>query len=505
MRRISACMLELADATGRDPVQARAVAKLWVGRAYGGWPEVAHSPWHPEPGVSVRWRLLRDSARDHEAFELVWRRPHAVDRTLGRVVTVQILRAEGDGRVLVIEQLDSTEPKVRETPTDRPRRSDLVPELLAAVGFVDGGWRVTGQPIEVTADRALELDAFVRGDRRLPVVLVAAGADGQVRADVALVADELAGLAHVVALRSEAAVDAVAAELGAGRSVPVGGMRLLWPAWRSSDPPARHPVWRAEDVAGPDGPRRRVVDALVAMVTGASTLRVERDPLVDRLAREAAAATGARRRVELEAMRRAGVEDRAAADELIGEYQAELTRADERAFQLEEALEREHERRLRAEDAFLRVATNTVGDPRPDVRSLADAVQVAKTSMPHLVVLPEAERSAREWQYDRADLVWADLARLDAVASDWAAGTLRTDFGTECRERGLDWVRDVSDTAKRKYLRDYTRTYRGETVLLGPHLRRGGRQLLRVYCYLDEARRTVVVGHVGGHLGDRTT
>ena len=36
-------------------------------------------------------------------------------------------------------------------------------------------------------------------------------------------------------------------------------------------------------------------------------------------------------------------------------------------------------------------------------------------------------------------------------------------------------------------------------------VRRDGRQLLRVYCYLDEERRLVVVGHVGGHLPDGTT
>jgi hypothetical protein len=309
----------------------------------------------------------------------------------------------------------------------------------------------------------------------------------------------------VVVLQTAPALAAVAAELGASRSAPVGGVRLLWPTWRSSDPPTRHPAWRAEEVAGPDGPRPRVADALVGLVLGASTLRLERDPLVERLARTAGVSARARRRVDLQELRRAVEDDRAAAEELLVEYQTELTQADERTFQLEEALEQEHERRVRAEDAFLRVATAGGPGPVPDVRSLADAVRLAKATMPNLVVLPEAERSARDWQYDRADLVWADLRRLDLVAADWAAGALRQDFAAACRERGLDWVRDVSDTAKRKHGPDYTRTYRGQPILLGPHLRRGGRQILRVYCYLDVARRVVVVGHVGGHLGDTTT
>ena len=121
------------------------------------------------------------------------------------------------------------------------------------------------------------------------------------------------------------------------------------------------------------------------------------------------------------------------------------------------------------------------------------------------MILPEAERSASEWRYDRGDLVEQDLARLDAVAADWASGALRGDFGTACRNQGLDWVRDVSASAKQKYAEDYVRSYLGRPIMLGPHFRRDGRQLVRVYCFLDEEERRVVVGHVGRHLRDRTT
>ena len=129
----------------------------------------------------------------------------------------------------------------------------------------------------------------------------------------------------------------------------------------------------------------------------------------------------------------------------------------------------------------------------------------AKALRPHLVILPEAERSAAEWRYDRVDLVELDLARLDSVAAEWASGALRGDFGTACRNQGLDWVRDVSASAKQKYAEDYRRSYLGRPIMLGPHFRRDGRQLVRVYCFLDEEERRVVVGHVGRHLRDRTT
>jgi hypothetical protein len=509
MRRIYTCLLELADAGSSSPRVARALTKRWVGRGYGGWPEHAPAQWVPEPGVTVRWRLLESSRTDAEAFELVWTRPHADDRTLWRRTTVQITTSDGNGRVLVLEQLESADPKVRAAPAQRARRPALVPELDTEVECVDGGWRVAPRPHRVGASRAPDLDAFVRGDRRLPVVLVAPDEQNTLRADAARFAEDLVGNAHVVVLADVAAVDALDAELGAGRGAPIGGVRLLWPSWRSSDPPLHHPVWRVEEVAGFDGPRPRVAATLADLVVGAATLRVEGDPLVERLARNQETIDLQERRGELEQLRTAVLEDRAAAEELITEYQSELSRADEQVYALEADLERERELRARFEHGYLTLATGGVdGAPAPTASTngnLGEVVRRAKETRSHLVILPEAERSAAEWKFDRADLVELDLARLDTVAASWAAGALRGDFSAACRELGLDWVRDVSASAKQKYAEDYRRTYKGRPIMLGPHFRRQGRQLVRVYCYLDEEERRVVIGHVGRHLRDRTT
>ncbi len=98
MRRIYTCLLELADASSAAPRVARALTKRWVGRAYGGWPEHAPERWQPEPGVTVRWRLLDHPHRVDEAFELVWTRPHEQDPTLWRRATVQITTTGDAGR-----------------------------------------------------------------------------------------------------------------------------------------------------------------------------------------------------------------------------------------------------------------------------------------------------------------------------------------------------------------------------------------------------------------------
>jgi hypothetical protein len=508
MRRTYTCLLELADPTSGAPRVARALTKRWVGHAYGGWPEHAPERWQPAPGVTVRWRLLDDPHRADEAFELVWTRVHATDPTLWRRTTVQITTTDQDGRVLVLEQLESADAKVRAAPTARARPPELVAEIVREVACVDGGWRVLTGPQRIGADRAADLDAFVRGDRRLPVVLVAPDDQGVVRADASRFAADLAGLAHVVVLGGADAVAALDAELGRGRGAPPGGVRLLWPAWRSSDGPLHHPAWPAEEVAGPDGPRGRVAEVLAELVIAAATLRLDADPLVERLSRLQETLDLHERRAELETLRAAVADDRVAAEELIAEYQAELTRTDEQVSSLEQDLEREREQRERFEQAYLTLATGDgtalTGGPAAN-GTLGDVVQRAKATRHHLVFLPEAERSAAQWRFDRADLVEGDLERLDAVAAAWAAGRLNADFATACRECGLDWVRDVSATAKQKFADDYVRVYQGRPIMLGPHLRRDGRQMVRIYCYLDEAEHRVVVGHVGRHLRDRTT
>ena len=505
MRRTYSCLLELADADGRDPLKARALAKKWIGAVYAGWPEHAEETFHPAPGVTVRWTLVRDSETGDEAFELVWTRRHPKDPTLWDLTTVQITTRSGFGRVLVVEQLESADPKVREAPIERVRRPDLVPDLVREIVFVDGGWPMSAAAVNLSVDRAVEFDAFVRGDRLLPVVLIAADAASRVRADVPGIADELVGIAHVVVAPTVAVVDAVNDELGSSRGAPTGGIRLLWPSWRSSDPPARHPQLRAEEVAGPDGPRPRVAESLAQIVIGAATLRIESDPLVARLARQQGMEQRTERREELEALRHAVAADQAEAEDLINEYQSELTRADDRAFGLEEELERANAARARAEEAYLWAATRGPGAPEGLlVRTLADAVGIAQATLSNLVFLPDAERSARRYQFARPDLVLEDFRRLDKVAAGWAGNSLRVDFKTACREIGLDWASDVGDDARHKSS-DYLAIYEGRPITLGPHFRRGRQNPVRVYCYLDEANRRVVVGDVRQHLPDRTT
>jgi hypothetical protein len=112
MRRIYACLLELADATGRDPLAARAITKRWVGAHHGGWPRDAIDHWEPTSDSRVQWRTVEHDGA--VAFELTWTRPHAQDRTLWRRTLVQIVTS----RTLGVARPEGPRPPAR-----RPERA----------------------------------------------------------------------------------------------------------------------------------------------------------------------------------------------------------------------------------------------------------------------------------------------------------------------------------------------------------------------------------------------
>jgi hypothetical protein len=242
----------------------------------------------------------------------------------------------------------------------------------ARVACVDGGGGSRGaQCIGLIAPRTWRFVAATAAS----VVLVARAPE--TCADERFVAD-LVALAHVVVLTARIG-------RGAGRRARLGaarrpGVRLLWPLWRSSDPPEHRPSWRAEGwpvrralVPGggdPGRPRRR-----------AATLRVEGDPCRS-VGPQPGHLDQQERRLELESLRSAVAGDRAAAEELISEYQSELTRSDEQVYQLEQSLERERELRQRFEQGYLTLAT---GDPAPTAAAtngtLGEVVRRAKADV----------------------------------------------------------------------------------------------------------------------------
>lgn len=193
-------------------------------------------------------------------------------------------------------------------------------------------------------------------------------------------------------------------------------------------------------------------------------------------------------------------------EELMGLGGAVHDRADQRELvaagrELVRVLPSELTPSLRA-----RLDSDVAKDAQPDaaasaVTSVYEALAYARDRFPGLVVLREAEDSARQrgsagTRQALESLValgeWAERFAGDAGQSTWES------------MRSLPGFReDISDTAKQQFRRHYDRRLEdGTTIQLGPHLEAGGNGG-RIYFYVDVAERRVIVGHVGKHLPGR--
>jgi hypothetical protein len=515
MRVTYECRLRLADEPDRR--RARALARRWVGAAYGGWPadagagpeataDGAASLWRPAPDARVQWRRFTDPPGRHDAFELTWSRAEHAGRRVQRRTTVRVIGSGPIGEVQVTEALEAEDGRLLPLDAAPGRRPDLIADFVTQLRCVDGGRRLSAGPVAVGVEHADETDAFLRADRCLPVVLVAGSSSGEVRADAARFADELVGLAHTFVVAAPAGQRALAERIGVEWMPEPGGVRLFWPGWRAADPLERHPHWRADDCAGPSGPRPRVAEALTHLVVGAATLWTDAHPLLERLRRAAARAETAGRREALAELRRKMAEDQAVAEELIGEYQRELSRADQRVYELEEALEAAQERTERA-DAARRDAEERLiallAEPGRSLRVLDVLKEVAGRAR-HLRILDRVLDQAPGLHFGHPERLRDALLTLDRVAAERAAGTLNGSFADACLRRGLNWAGAVSETAQQKFAGSYTVTEPGRSYQLGPHLRLNDADgPFRVYCAFDGP--VVVVGHVGRHLPDKSS
>jgi hypothetical protein len=156
--------------------------------------------------------------------------------------------------------------------------------------------------------------------------------------------------------------------------------------------------------------------------------------------------------------------------------------------------------------AFAQPATE---EDAGEVRCVLDAVHQAEEDCQHIVILKEAKDSARDSYYQRPAHVLSLLRALDDVVGMWKNDTLpEGGFEPALTSLGVAGYRaDISSTAKQKYGDDYMRSYGTETVMLGPHIANGTgsiTRILRIYWYVDQKRRTFVIGHVGKKLRDKS-
>lgn len=134
-------------------------------------------------------------------------------------------------------------------------------------------------------------------------------------------------------------------------------------------------------------------------------------------------------------------------------------------------------------------------------RNVTAAIGQAKT-YPSVEILPTAHRSASASTFRRPlDVVIA----LNELVAAVEAGALSAPGGLPqaLATSSFRYASGVSSTARQSG--HYHRTYGGRTITLGPHLKLGAgssEHCLRIYWYVDNAEKKVLIGHIGDHLPD---
>lgn len=135
-------------------------------------------------------------------------------------------------------------------------------------------------------------------------------------------------------------------------------------------------------------------------------------------------------------------------------------------------------------------------------RTPREAVALSLKMCPNLVFHERSMISSDDVQTQNGKRVLESLIELNNIASRLKDGRIPLHmFEIHCRDR-LNFVADVSDTAKHRFSDDYAIDWQGETVYATPHIRCGD---IRIHFYLDRVRLQVIIAYVGRHLRDKST
>ncbi len=136
------------------------------------------------------------------------------------------------------------------------------------------------------------------------------------------------------------------------------------------------------------------------------------------------------------------------------------------------------------------------------ILTVHDAVVHVAKNHAGLIVLPEAERSARRRGSSGTRAVLQALERLGDMADKFSAEALDSPI-EEALRRIPGYKENISGAAGQAQRRYYERTLPDKrVVMLGPHITAGSNGG-RIYLFVDKQTRKLVVGHVGRHLPGR--
>jgi hypothetical protein len=470
----------------------------------------------------VSWSSVEGDDGGARAWTMIFRHADREDPTLRWRILAQLVEFDAGVRFTYRMSQESIEGRVRPA-IEVPGRPRIVRDLARNVGGTADGRALDGRVGDVHSDSVRGLVNFLRSpSRRLPVVALTLGsASGRPATDAEYLADQLIALAHVVLVSPVTATFELTDQL-ATRNLAVfdGAVRIYWPGLGNDADGYLHRLWLPSAVdlidrrGAADGRVNGFARHLLTLIGDVAALRIPPDPVARDLRRQAEARQSAAERAEWNRL----IAEQAIPDIFAEEFDRQTHRIEELELELAIA----DEDRARLEGDLARMARN-MGMVRAAVaaeRGDDDAVALAPTSITEaldrlaadhpdsVVVLDQAFESARETRYRHVDRAGEAMRAIGVVAQGWHDDTLGTSFDNAFAERGFD-LRATSPVTQGRHQNEYSRTYKGHRIMVGPHLALGDGgstdTIFRAYWYLDEETRQFVVGHVGRHLDDSTT
>jgi hypothetical protein len=307
---------------------------------------------------------------------------------------------------------------------------------------------------------------------------------------------------------------------------------------RTRDEEHRRELARLEEEAERQGELRRQFDVHKAKRDEADTRAQEAEAGRDRAVRERDVLEGQVSRLESE-LAAATADDgeepfRTQADfdqwlegfeQTMDAQSASQAQRDELHAQLERLVaERERDRTTIAELGTLLArsdieaggppADGALPAPETPPATVLEAVERAAQESRHLRFAPRAFETAGESPFRRPGLVLRTLRQLEALAALYAQGDIGMSLSQAAQHVGItQWRSNVSELARTRYTKDYTFTFEGHELLVGPHIGLGSGSgaafIARIYLHVaddgDEIGRGITVAVVGRHLPDTTT
>ena len=366
-----------------------------------------------------------------------------------------------------------------------------------------------------------DLLALERTNRRLPVIVLAAGVTRQPFVALETLTHRLAGAAHVLGLTDECST-LLRARVGKDLSVFDGAVRMYRPGLQFDEAdPYDHPLWLAHAGRPPtDG--APVISRVLASGVAKGTTDYPRFEAVRQAAaertieehRSVATDTELARILEAQAttLREQLESLREEQNQWLADEERERSSAEQQIAEL-----RAEFRRVRAQNESLRAAMASgdapaiVKPPLTDLESFG--TWAASNISPNIYLAPKAiKETERNVQYRNPEEIGAALYALDELYVP-----MRRHPDDERHRAWIAKMTELGITLTPCFTRDgdiqrypeYSVQYRGQKRWCDLHVRHGGgtdpRAMFRIYIHWDEDEGVLLVGHMPTHLDNNMT